>query len=344
MVLTGGKKEMNIKTLLATATAAAIFVAGAAQAQYKMNIGMVTINDPQHALAKEYKRLIEKRSGGKIKMKVFPAGQLGNIPSQLGNLKIGAQAAFLSPPGFLSGMNIAFQAPDAPGNYKSYWHAHNAFTTPKFRTPYLKLAEKHGILGISIYNYGPTSIASRKPIRKLSDLKGLKVRVLATKMESKLAKTLGMTGVPMPYLEVLPALQRKTIDGCRSSIVVMGATKFFTTTKSITLIESGMIPSVIFVSKRWMKKLPKNLQDLVIKTGRDTEIFAAKFAANANKKAEALWKKNGAEVIRLSAADQAEINKRLAPLGDEFLGANPKTSKMYGILKDVLKTASTKAP
>ena len=91
---------MNIKTMLATATAAAIFVAGAAQAQYKMNIGMVTINDPQHALAKEYKRLIEKRSGGKIKMKVFPAGQLGNIPSQLGNLKIGAQAAFLSPPGF----------------------------------------------------------------------------------------------------------------------------------------------------------------------------------------------------------------------------------------------------
>ena len=163
-------------------------------------------------------------------------------------------------------------------------------------------------------------------------------------MESKLAKTLGMTGVPMPYLEVLPALQRKTIDGCRSSIVVMGATKFFTTTKSITLIESGMIPSAIFVSKRWMKKLPKNLQDLVVKTGRDTETFAAKFAANANKKAEALWKKNGAEVIRLSAADQAEINKRLAPLGDEFLGANPKTSKMYGILNDVLKTASTKAP
>jgi hypothetical protein len=125
---------------------------------------------------------------------------------------------------------------------------------------------------------------------------------------------------------------------------VMGATNFFTTTKSITLIESGMIPSVIFVSKRWMKKLPKNLQGLVIKTGRDTEIFAAKFAANANKKAEALWKKNGAEVIRLPAADQAEINKRLAPLGDEFLGANPKASKMYGILKDVLKTASTKAP
>ena len=331
---------MNIKTMLATATAAAIFVAGAAQAQYKMNIGMVTINDPQHALAKEYKRLIEKRSGGKIKMKVFPAGQLGNIPSQLGNLKIGAQAAFLSPPGFLSGMNIAFQAPDAPGNYKSYWHAHNAFTTPKFRTPFLNLAEKHGIIGVAIYNYGPTSIASLKPIRKLSDLKGLKVRVLATKMESKLASVLGMTGVPMPYLEVLPALQRKTIDACRSSIVVMGATKFFTTTKYITLIESGMIPSVLFISTRWMKKLPKNLQDLVRNTGRETETWAARFAAKANKEAEALWKKNGAEVIRLSAADQAKVTKNLAPLGDEFLGKNSQTSKMYGILKGALASAS----
>ena len=98
----------------------------------------------------------------------------------------------------------------------------NAFTTPEFRTPYLKLAEKHGITGVAIYNYGPTSIASRKPIRKIDDLKGLKVRVLATKMESKLAGVLGMTGVPMPYLEVLPALQRRTIDACRSSIVVMG--------------------------------------------------------------------------------------------------------------------------
>ena len=335
---------MIIKSILATGAAVVVLATGAAQAQHKMNIGMVTINDPQHALAKEYKRLIEKRSGGKIQVKVFPAGQLGKIPRQLENLKIGAQAAFLSPPGFLSGMNVAFQAPDAPGIYKNYWHAHNALTTPKFRTPYLKLAEKHGILGISIYNYGPTSIASRKPIRTLADLKGLKVRVLATKMESKLAKTLGMTGVPMPYLEVLPALQRKTIDGCRSSIVVMGATKFFTTTKSITLIESGMIPSVLFVSKRWMKKLPKDLQAMIIKTGRDSEAFAGNFAANANKNAEALWKKNGAEVIRLSTADQATVTAKLAPLGNEFLGGNPKTSKMYGILKDVLKTASAKAP
>ncbi len=331
---------MKFRTLIVTGAAFTVLAASVANAQFKMNIGMVTINDPQHNFTKHYAKLINKRSGGKIQAKVFPMGQLGKIPRQLENLKIGAQAAFASPPGFLQGMNKAFQAPDGPGLYKNYWHAHNAFTTPKFRTPFLNLAEKHGIIGVAIYNYGPTSIASLKPIRKLSDLKGLKVRVLATKMESKLASVLGMTGVPMPYLEVLPALQRKTIDACRSSIVVMGATKFFTTTKYITLIESGMIPSVLFISTRWMKKLPKSLQGLVRNTGRETETWAARFAAKANKEAEALWKKNGAEVIRLSAADQAKVTKNLAPLGDEFLGKNSQTSKMYGILKDALASAS----
>lgn len=335
---------MIVKTLITAGVALAVLGAIPAQAQYKMRIGMVTINDPQHAFAKKYGGEVEKRSGGKIKVTVFPAAQLGKIPRQFENLKLGVQAGFMAPPGFLSGMNVAFQTPDGPGLFKSFWHAQNTLTTPKFRDNFLKLADSHGIIGVGIFNYGPTSIASLKPIRTISDMKGLKIRVLATKMESKLAKVLGMTGVPMPYSEVLPALQRKTIDGVRSSIVVMGASKFFTTTKYITLIESGFIPSALWISKRWLKKMPKDLQNIVIKTGRDLETWAGKYAADANSKAVALWKNNGAEVIRLSATEQAAITKKLAPLGDEFLGNNPKTSEMCALLKSVLATASTKAP
>lgn len=335
---------MIIRTAFAAGVALGSLVAGGAFAQTEMRIGMVTINDPQHQFTNKYAQEIDKRTGGKIKVRVFPAAQLGKIPRQLENLKIGVQAGFVSPPGFLSGMNRAFQAPDGPGLFKSYWHAHNSFTTPKFRSRFLKLADRHGIVGAAIFNYGPTSIASLKPVRTIADMKGMKIRVLATPMESKLAKVLGMTGVPMPYSEVLPALQRKTIDGCRSSIVVMGASKFFTTTKYITLIESGNIPSALWVSKRWLAKLPKKQQSIVMQTGRDLETWAARNAAKRNGEAEALWKRNGAEVIRLSASEQAAVTKRLAPLGDEFLGTDSKTKDMYAVLKTVLKTASTKAP
>lgn len=333
---------MIYRKLFLAAAGAAILASAPAAAQHTLRIGMVTINDPQHNFAKRYAEELEKRSGGKIKVQVFPAAQLGKIPRQIENLKLGAQGGFISPPGFFSGINRAFQVMDAPGLFKNFWHAHNTATSPEFREKYLRLAEKGGVIGAAIFNYGPTSIASIKPIRKIDDMKGLKIRVLATKMESKLASTLGMTGVPMPFSEVLPALQRKTIDGCRSSMVVMGALKFFTTTKYITQIESGNIPSALWISKRWLSKLPGDLQKTVLDTGRDLEKWAGKMAWDFNSKAVDLWKKNGAEVIRLSAADQAAVTSKLAPLGDEFLGSDPVTKDMYALLKKVMAKTSDK--
>jgi TRAP-type transport system periplasmic protein len=313
-------------------------------ADFTMRIGMVTINDAQHTFAKKYAEELEKRTNGKIKVEVFPAGQLGKIPTQIENLKIGAQPAFLSPNGFFSGINKAFAVTDAPGIYKSYWHAQNAITDPAFRDKFLKLAEKNGVIGVSIWNYGPTSIASRTPIRKIDDMKGLKIRVLATKMESKVASVLGMTGVPMPFTLVLPALQQRTIDGCRAPISVMAALKFYTATKYVTVIESGMVISVLWISKAWLNKLPKPLQDQVFKTGRDLETWAGHNAKGFIDRAEKIWKDNSGEVLRLSASDEAEVKRRLAPLGDEFLGTNPATKEMYELLKKSLAKASTKAP
>jgi TRAP-type C4-dicarboxylate transport system substrate-binding protein len=331
-----------------TGIATALVVSGAltlsAQAQYTMRIGMVTINDVQHDLGKKYAEELQKRTNGQIKVEVFPAGQLGKIPRQIENLKIGAQAGFISPAGFFSGINKGFQVTDAPGIYKSFWHAQNAFTDPAFRDKFAALADKQGVIGATIFNYGPTSIASLTPIRKIDDMKGLKMRVLATKMESKMASELGMTGVPMPYTEVLPALQQKTIDACRTSIAVMGASKFYTTTKYVTVIESGTLATGLWISKAWLNKLPKPLQEQVLKTGRDLENWAGHRGKELNDKAVKLWQDNGAEVIRLSAADQKEVIRRLAPLGDEFLGSDPATKDMWELLKKTLSQVSTEAP
>jgi C4-dicarboxylate-binding protein DctP len=329
---------------IAAALALSCAMAASAQAQHVLRIGMVTVNDAQHTFAQKYAEELQKRTNGQIKVEVFPAAQLGSIARQVENVRLGVQGGFISPAGFFSGIKKGFEVTDAPGIFKSFWHAQNAFNDPEFRDPFLRLAEPDGVIGVTMYNYGPTSIASLSPIRKIDDMKGLKVRVLATKMESKLASELGMTGVPMGYTEVLPALQQKTIDGCRSSIAVMGASKFFTTTKYITKEETGMISSALWISKAWLNRLPKPLQDQVVSTGRDLDRWAGVNAKGFNDRAEKLWTDNGAEVIRLSAADQAEVVRRLAPLGDEFLGTDPATKDIYALLKKVLARVSADEP
>jgi TRAP-type C4-dicarboxylate transport system substrate-binding protein len=185
----------------------------------------------------------------------------------------------------------------------------------------------------SLYVYGPTSFASKKPIRTLADLKGQKVRVLATKMESALVGKFGAAGVPMPYTEVLPGLQRGTIDAVRSSIIVMGGSKFFTVTKFVTVVESGMIPSAVMVSEAWLKKLSADQRKFVEETVAGISQWATDTAEDFGKRAEKLWKDNGAEVIRLSAAEQKQFMDTVRPLGDEFLGGNNKVKDMYNLLK-----------
>ena len=338
------KTTRRLTGIAAAAFMACLLPATTQAADFTMRIGMVTINDAQHTFAKKYAEELEKRTNGKIKVEIFPAAQLGKIPTQIENLKLGAQAAFLVPAGFFTGINKALQVTDAPGIYKSYWHAQNAITDPAFSSKFLASIEKAGIVGVSVWNYGPTSIASRTPIKKIDDMKGLKIRVLATKMESKIASVLGMTGIPMPLTAVLPAMQQRTIDGCRSAISVMAALKFYTANKNVTVIESGMIVSVLWVSKVWLNKLPKSLQDAVKKTGHDLQTWGGHNAKGFIDRAEKIWKDNGGTVLRLSASDEAEVKKRLAPVGDEFLGSDPATKDMYELLKKALAKASTEPP
>lgn len=307
---------------------------GVATAQtFDVKIGFATINDPQHEIGKRLADRLNERSKGRLNARVFPAGQLGSIGRMIEGIQLGTQEILIVPPGFFVGINQALQVPDAPGVFDDVMHAHRSLTDPTFRAAYAKLLDGSGISMLALYVYGPTSFASIDPIRKLDDLKGKKVRVLATKMESKLMAQYGATGVPIDYVEVLPALQRRTIDAVRSSIIVMGGSKFFTVTKFITVVESGQIPSAIFGSEAALKRMPEDLRKLVVDTARGMELESTQVALEFGAKAEQLWKDNGAEVIRLPAADQAEFMRRARPLGDEFLGTNPKTKPMWEMLK-----------
>ena len=321
---------------------AAVAVAGfavGATAQTKVKIGYATINDPQQEVGQEIAKRLAANPAMKLEGQNFPAGQIGSIPRMIEGLQFGTLEMMITPPGFLFGINQNYQVLDAPGIFDSVPHAHKAMNDPEFFGKYSKLADDKGIKMLSLYVYGPTSWASKKPIRTLADFKGVKVRVLATKMESAMVGKFGASGVPMPYTEVLPALQRGTIDACRSAITVMGGSKFFTVTKFITVIESGMIPSAVLVSDAFLKKLTADQRKFVETTVSGMSQWATDIAIEYGKRQEKLWKDNGAEVIRLSAADQKTFMDTVRPLGDEFLGGNDKTKDMYNLLKKSVERA-----
>ncbi len=331
---------MRINTVLGALAALAVSgAAGAAGAGMTMKVGYATINDPQHAVAQELQKRFAADKSADIDVKIFPSGQIGKIPRMIEGLQLGTLEVLISPPGFMVGINPAFQVPDAPGIFTGVFHAHRTLNDPQFFGRFSKLAAKKGISMPVLYMYGPTSFASKEPLRKLSDFRGKKIRVLATKMESALVGKFGAAGVPIPYTEVLPALQRGTIDAVRSSIIVMGGSKFFTVTKFITVVESGFIPSAILLSEAWRKRLSSAQSAAVDRILSGMGLWATRTAADFGKKAEKLWQDNGAEVIRLSSAEQKQFMDTVRPLGDEFLGnhSDAGVREIYALLKEAAK-------
>jgi len=324
-------------TFLAAAATCAVAIAAPAapsRAQtFDMKIGYASINDPQDELSVRFIDEIDKKSGGKIKGRKFPAAQLGGIQRMIEGVQLGTQETWIGPPSFLVGLHPGFSAPDAPGIFDDTEHAHRALTDPAFRERFVRLAEDKGIIVTQISVYDPTWIASLDPIRRLSDVRGKKLRIIASKVDIEIMNALGATGVPMDFAEVVPALQSKTIDGVRSSIIVLGGMKAFTVAKYITYDGSGIIPVVAATSKVWLDKLPADLRQLVIDTGRAYDRVGTDICNEFRTKAEKLWKDNGATVIRLPAEDRRELAQKVIPLGDKILNENPRTKEIYDLLK-----------
>jgi TRAP-type C4-dicarboxylate transport system substrate-binding protein len=328
---------MNKLSIFSTAMAATLAAGLAitpAQAQktYTMKIGFVTINDSNHMQANWLKKEIEAKSAGRIKVGVFPAAQLGKIPRQIEGIQLGTQEAFNIPPGFFIGINRAFMVTDAPGLFTDEAHQYRAVNHEPFREKFLNLAEKQGIVGGSIWSCGSTSVNTVKPFRTLADIKGLKIRVLATPLERAVMEKMGATGVPMPYSEVLPGMQRGTIDGVRTGIIVMYPSKFYTVAKYVNLIGTAHIACAQFLSKAWLKTLPDDLREIVMQAERDVTPLVGKWGEDMTRAAEKAWEKVG-EVSRLSDEERNDLIRRVAPIGDEILGNDPRTSEMFALLK-----------
>jgi len=210
---------------------------------------------------------------------------------------------------------------------------------PPFYEKFSKLGEKKGFVVGYMWACGDTSIATLEPFKTLADMKGRKIRVLATPLERAFMSALGATGVPMPYTEVLPAMSQRVIDGVRSAIIVMYPSKFFTIAKHITLTGMGQITCGQFLSNAWLRKLPSDLRDIVFAAGRGVTPHAGKWGVDLTKKAEENWARD-ANVYRLSTEDQNELRRRSAPIADKILAKDPRTKDMYALLKKAI--AATK--
>jgi TRAP-type C4-dicarboxylate transport system substrate-binding protein len=299
---------MDMKTFLhrlIIGVGLALLAVGTATAQqFTMRLSSPTVNDVTHEWMKAFKAGVESRTGGRIKVEIYPANQLGQIPATVEGVAVKTIEFTAPATGFLIGLEPRFQIFDAPGLFDNMEHAQRVLTDPEIRKRLATFGAAKGVEPLVVFPHGPLMLLSHKPIRAVADFNGQKIRVAGpAPIQIEPFKKLGASPLSMPLGEVLPALQNRAIDGSIASATVFTAFKYYDVAKALTYLPGSFLIVGGLVNREYMKSLGPELEAIVRDEAIKAQLGVTKWANEDVERAMQTWQKNGGEIIKLPPAE-----------------------------------------
>ncbi len=322
------RRQKGLAIAVTSALAGALPLAPAVAADFVMKFGTATMNEGQHQFLKFYKEDLEKASGGRIEVQIYPNSQLGPIPREIEGVQLGNIQGYIGPVDFFVGVNSRFGVFSAPMLFRDDANAAATIHDPAVEQAMLALVAPKRMTGIATLSLGASDYGAKKPIMRLADFSGKKLRINGTELERQKMAKLGATGVGMPLSEVVPALDQGTIDGTISGLSVFVAFKMNDILKVITVTNDTFINSIAVVSKSWLDTLPADLQKIVLDTATADQAKTQQWEFDFNKKLEGDWTALGGTVQRLSADDLAQMKTLLSSVADDATKGQPAVHDM----------------
>lgn len=318
---------------MAAIAAVMLFANAASAQQFTMKLSSPSVNDAIHEWMKAFKAGVEQRSGGRIKVEIYPASQLGQIPTTVEGVALGTIEFAIPAIGFLNGLEPRFQTLDAAGLFDSVEHGQKVLADPIIRARLATFGETKGVEPLVMALNGPLMLVSHKAVRAVADFKGQKIRVPgAAPLHVEPFKKLGASPVSMPLGEVLPALQNKTIDGSIASFNVFTAFKYYDIAKGATYLPGSFLVVGGIVNRAFMKSLGPELEATVRDEARKAEAVFTSYGVADVERTRENWVKNGGETITLSPAEAANYLKEVTSVVPAIVATNPKMKEDYETL------------
>jgi tripartite ATP-independent transporter DctP family solute receptor len=318
--------SMN-KTLLCAAIG---LLAAAAQATEFRSADTHNADDyPTVAAVRYMSELLEKKSAGKHKIKVFNKQALGSEKETIDQVKIGALDFTRVNVGPMNGICPLTQVPTMPFLFSSIAHMRKSLDGP-VGDEILKSCEAVGFVGLAFYDSGARSIYAKKAIRTVADAKGLKIRVQQSDLWVALVSAMGANATPMPYGEVYTGLKTGLIDAAENNIPSFDTAKHVEAVKIYSKTEHSMAPEILVMSKVVYDKLPKAEQDMIRAAAKESVAFERQKWDEQEAKSLANVKAAGAEIVEV---DKASFQAVMGPVYDKFM-VTPDMKRLVKAVQD----------
>tara|TARA_R110002072_G_scaffold224568_3_gene381693 strand:+ start:39192 stop:40136 length:945 start_codon:yes stop_codon:yes gene_type:complete len=286
---------------------------------------------PVHKGILEFQRLLESKSNGKLKVKIFPDGQLGSERESLELLQIGSVAATKVSASILSNFVPEYNVLGIPYLFKDREHQFSVLEGPIGKS-ILEKGSKFWLRGLCYYDAGSRSFyTSTKAIRTPGDLKGLKIRVQNNQMAINMVNSMGGAATPMAYGELYAAIQQGVVDGAENNPPSFVSSNHYEISKYYTLDEHSSVPDVLLIGTKYWNKLSKEERVWVQEAADESAQAQKEYWRESVNESMKLIKERGVEVIIPEKSLFAEESKNVVV---EFIKEFPEMAPLVNEIKN----------
>lgn len=274
----------------------------------------------QDAYAQKFKQLIEEKSGGDVKVTVYPYGALGESEDLTELVANGVLQFAHGSTGILGSTVPEMQLFSVPYllSQDNQVNQQVLSSSPTIYGPLADKLKQRNLRLMSMYPEGEMVWTTNKEIRKPADFANFKMRVMASPMLVETYKAFGAVPTPLPYSEVYGALQLKMIDGQENPVFAIEEMKFYEVTDVLTWPGHQQFTVGVLSNESWYQGLPEARRKLIDETIAELSPYI--FDVQARYSDERLDKiqqaKPGIRQVRLSAEEQEAFRKASQPLRD----------------------------
>ena len=212
--------------------------------QHPVHNGMVVLGES-----------LERISGGKLKVQIYPNGQLGGERESIELITIGSLDIAKVRAGVLENFIPEYKVFSIPYIFRDKQHMHDIYDG-NVGKDILSKGEKFNLQGLTFYDAGSRSFYTKStPINSPADLKNMKIRVMKSKMAISMIDKLGGAPTPISYGELYTALQQGVVSGAENNIPSYFTSKHYEVCKFLSIDEHTSVPDVLVIGTEAAKRL-----------------------------------------------------------------------------------------
>ncbi len=308
------------RTLLVAALPLAFCLSGLAQAAINIKFAEVHPAGYPPVVAEQDmgKKLVEQ-SNGEITFKMFAGGVLGSEKEVVEQVQSNAIQMTRVSLGIVGPVVPDVNVFNLPFIFRDQAHMRSIIDGEIGQEILDKITNSEfNLVALGWMDGGTRNLYSKKPVRQISDLKGMKIRVQGNPVFIETINAMGGNGIAMATGEIFSALQTGVIDGAENNPPTMLEHNHYQNAKFYTLTEHLILPEPIVMAKGTWNKLNPEQQALVKKLAREAQMEERVLWDKKSSEAEAKLKAGGVEFITLTPEQKKAFYDATQPVRDKY--------------------------